>query len=246
VTPSRDALAKDWASARRELTNYATRVVLRKDIAEELVQQAAVRLMEVDTPPSSAEGVRAWLFRVVTNLSIDHVRRHSTQREHVMAETKESATANGTFMAEMEGLRSDDEHRAMAREHLSVCFSCTLRVFPAQRAAALLLVEVFDFTVAEAADMLEARPTQVKNWIQECRAGLDARYAETCALVTKKGVCYECVELSEYFTGKGENPLEGTSGAVDARLAILRERRESALGPWHTKLMMIADDLLRR
>ena len=246
MTPSRDALARDWASARAELANYATRIVLRKDVAEELVQQSAVRLMEADEPPSTTEGVRAWLFRVVTNLSIDHVRRHSTQREHVMAETKAVATADAAFMAEMESLRGSNEHRAMAREHLSVCFSCTLRVFPAQRAAALLLVEVFDFTVAEAADMLQARPAQVKNWIQECRAGLDARYAETCALVTKKGICHECVELREYFTGKGENPLEGTSGTADARLTILRERRETALGPWHTKLMVIVDDLLRR
>lgn len=243
---TRDSLAKDWALARRELTNYATRIVLRKDVAEELVQQAAVRLMEVDVPPISTEGVRAWLFRVVTNLSIDHVRRHSTQREHVMAETKQVATADAAFMAEMENLRGDSLHQAMAKEHLSVCFSCTLRVFPAQRAAALLLVEVFDFTVAEVAGMLEARPTQVKNWIQDCRAGLDARYGETCALVTKQGVCHECVELSEYFTGKAENPLDGTSGTADARLSILRERRETALGPWHTKLMVIVDDLLRR
>ncbi len=153
MTPSRDSLAKDWASARAELTNYATRVVLRKDIAEELVQQAAVRLMEAQAPPSTPEGVRAWLFRVVTNLGIDHVRRHSTQREGVMAETKAVATADAEFTAGMENLRGSDEHRAMAREHLSVCFSCTLRVFPAQRAAALLLVEVFDFTVGEAADM---------------------------------------------------------------------------------------------
>lgn len=245
MTPSRETLANEWASARAQLTNYATRIVLRKDIAEEVVQEAAVRLMEADAPPGSSEGVRAWLFRVVTNLGIDHVRRHSTQRESVMAETKAAATADAAFMAETAGMRGSDGHRAMAREHLSVCFSCTLRVFPVQRAAALLLVEVFDFTVAEAADMLEARPAQVKNWIQECRAGLDVRYAETCALVTKKGVCHECVELSEYFTGKGENPLDGTAGRVDARLAILRERRETALGPWHTKLMMIVDDLLR-
>jgi RNA polymerase sigma-70 factor (ECF subfamily) len=200
----------------------------------------------MDVPPTSAEGVRAWLFRVVTNLAIDHVRRHSTQREHVMAEAKAVATADTAFMTEMEDLRGDEEHRAIAREHLSVCFSCTLRAFPARRAAALLLVEVFDFTVAGAADMLAARPTQVKNWIQECRAGLDARYAETCALVAKKGVCHECVELSEYFTGKRQNPLEGTSGALDARLAILRDRRETALGPWHTKLMVMVDALLRR
>lgn len=246
MTPSRETLAKDWASARAELTNYATRIVLRKDVAEELVQHAAVRLMEAAAPPGTTEAVRAWLFRVVTNLGIDHIRRHSTQRERVMEETKAVATADATFMDEMASLRGTDEHRAIAREHLAVCFSCTLRVFPAERAAALLLVEVFDFTVGEAAEMLQARPAQVKNWIQECRAGLDARYAETCALVTKKGVCHECVELSEYFTGKREDPLEGTPRTTRVRLAILQERRETALGPWHTKLMLIVDDLLRR
>lgn len=246
MTSTRDSLARAWASARPQLTNYATRIVLRKDVAEELVQQAAVRLLEVEAPPTTTEGVRAWLFRVVTNLGIDHLRRHSTQREHVMAETKAVATADPAFMAEMASLRGSDEHRAMAKEHLSVCFSCTLRVFPPERAAALLLVEVFDFTIDEAAEMLDARSTQVKNWIQECRAGLHARYAETCALVAKKGVCYECVELGEYFTGQGENPLAGTAGTLDARLVVLRERRETALGPWHTKLMVIVDDLLRR
>ncbi len=46
MTPSRETLANDWASARAALTNYATRIVLRKDVAEEIVQQAAVRLME--------------------------------------------------------------------------------------------------------------------------------------------------------------------------------------------------------
>jgi RNA polymerase sigma-70 factor, ECF subfamily len=246
LTLPRDTLAKDWAFARPELINYATRIVLRHDVAEEIVQQAAVRLMEAEVPPSSAEGIRAWLFRVVTNLGIDHVRRHSTRRENVMAETKEVATADTAFMAEMAAMRGDEEQRSIAKQHLSVCFSCTLRVFPAERAAALLLVEVFDFTLTEVADMLNARPAQVKNWIQDCRASLDARYAETCALVTKKGVCHECVELSDYFNGVAENPLEGTSGRVDARLTILRERRETALGPWHTKLMGIVDDLLRR
>lgn len=245
MTAPREALANDWASARAELTNYATRMVLRKDIAEEIVQQAAVRLMEASAPPDTSASVRAWLFRVVTNLGIDHIRRHSTQRERVMEDTKAAATADPLFMAEMEAMRGSEELRAMAREHLSVCFSCTLRAFPENRAAALLLVEVFEFTVAEAAEMLEARPAQVKNWIQECRADLDARYAKTCALVAKNGVCHECVELSEYFTGKGENPLDGTEGTTKARLAILRDKRETALGPWHTKLMRIVDDLLR-
>jgi RNA polymerase sigma-70 factor, ECF subfamily len=246
LTSSVEERSANWGNIRRELINYATRMVLRKDVAEELVQQAGLRLIETESPPPAGEGTRAWLFRVVTNLAIDHLRRYSTKHERIMAETKEVATADQPFMAEMEKMRGSEEHKAMARDHLSVCFSCTLRVFPAQQAAALLLVEVFGFTVAEAAEILDARTPQAKHWIQSARAGMQQRYEQTCALVNKKGVCYECVELSEYFTGVAENPLANTTGDIDARLAILRERRESTLGPWHTKLMLIVDGLLSK
>ncbi|MFN0299452.1 MAG: RNA polymerase sigma factor [Burkholderiales bacterium] len=246
MTSSREERSATWDSVRRELINYATRMVLRKDVAEELVQQAGLRLIEAESPPQAGEGTRAWLFRVVTNLAIDHLRRYSTKNERIMAETKDAATANEAFMAEMGQMRGTEEHRAMARDHLSVCFSCTMRVFPANQAAALLLVEVFGFSVAEAADILGARAAQAKNWIQSARAGMQQRYAQTCALVSKNGVCHECVELSGYFTGVAENPLANTAGDIDSRLAILHKRRESALNPWHTKLMLIVDGLLSK
>ena len=39
---------------------------------------------------------------------------------------------------------------------------------------------------------------------------------------------------------------EGTAQVARPRLGILRERRKTALGPWHSKLMVLVDDLLRR
>ena len=88
-----DLLAQAYQQSRRELRSYLTRMVLRPDVAEELVQQAALKLLEAErgesTIPTDAEGVRAWLFRVATHLAIDHLRRHSTWREEVLLETRE-------------------------------------------------------------------------------------------------------------------------------------------------------------
>jgi RNA polymerase sigma-70 factor (ECF subfamily) len=134
--------------------------------------------------------------------------------------------------------------RAIAREHLSVCFSCSLRNLGPEQAAALLLAEVYGFTVGEAAGILGATFGQAKNWIQTARARMQEKYAATCALITKQGVCYQCVELSEFFTGRREDPLDGTTKDIDARLAILRERRAAELGPWHRLMMRIVDDIL--
>ncbi len=179
---------------RAELVNYATRMVARHDIAEEIVQDAALRLLQRDTPLASEADVRPWLFRVVS--------------------------------------------------HLAVCFACTLRNLSPEQAAALLLKEVHGFSTAEIAETLGSSPTQIKNRLQQARRTLEDRYAHTCALVSKKGVCHQCVELDGFFNDRRRDPLDGTPRDLDARLAILRETREQALGPWHRRMMRLIDDVL--
>ena len=90
-----------------------------------------------------------------------------------------------------------------------------LRNLGPEQAAALLLAEVYGFTVGEAAEILGATFGQAKNWIQTARARMQEKYAATCALIAKQGVCYQCVELSEFFTGRREDPLDGTTKDIE-------------------------------
>lgn len=141
-------------------------------------------------------------------------------------------------------MRGSPEQQAIAREHLVVCFSCTLRNLAPYEAAALLLREVYAFSTRETASHLDATEVQVKNWLQQARRTLEARYARTCALVTKEGVCHQCVELDRFFNASARDPLDGTARDVEARLAIVRREREAALGPWHRQMLRILDDVL--
>lgn len=238
------ARAEQFERCRRELVTYATRLVLRDSIAEELVQEAALRLLGAPRLPADDAQVRAWLFRVVSNLAIDHLRRHSTWREMVLVDTRARAEADPSYLASSRQLRGSPEMATIAREHLAVCFACTLRNLPPRQAAALLLREVHGFSTAEAAQTLEATATQVKNWIQQSRRAMTERYAHTCALVTKAGVCYQCVELDEFFNLSRRDPLAGTRRGLAARLAILRETREASLGPWHRRMLQLVEDIL--
>ncbi len=83
---------------------------------------------------------------------------------------------------------------AVAREHLAACFACVLGQFPPEHGAALLFRELYGFNTHEVANILGARFTQVKNWLQQTRKALADRYTTTCALINKQGVCYQCVE----------------------------------------------------
>jgi len=229
---------------RRELIAYATRLVVRPAVAEELVQEAALRLLGEDRVPVDENQLRAWLFRVVSNLAIDHLRRHSTWREQMPVDLRARAEADPAFMAASGAMRGAPEMAAIAREHLAVCFGCTLRNLPPREAAALLLKEVHGFTTREAADALDASPVQVKNWLQSARRTLDERYGATCALVAKQGVCHQCVELDVYFNGARRDPLAGTARDLRARIAIVREQADATPGPWHRRLLALVDEVL--
>ena len=229
---------------RRELLAYATRLVARPEVAEELVQDAAVRMLASGAVPREPSEARAWLFKVVTNLAIDHLRRHSTWRELVLVDAKERCARDDQFIAMSRSMRGSGEQKAIAIEHLTVCFSCTVRNLAPFEAAALLLKEMYEFSTSETATALDATEGQVKNWLQQARRTLEVRYAETCALVAKDGVCHQCVELDRFFNGTARNPLEGTAGDLDARLAILRRDREAPLGTWHRHMLRILVDAI--
>jgi len=244
VSTERERLAAGFQAHRGALTGYLTRLVAREDVAEELVQQTAVRALEQEALPENPDDLRAWFFHVATHLALDHLRRHSTWRETVLDETRERAEASAGFVAESRLLAGSPETRSIARDHLAVCFSCTLRNLPARESAALLLREVYDFTVDEVARVMEASFGQAKGWIQSARATLRARYDDSCALVAQQGACFQCVELDRFFQAGRGDPLAGTARDLDARIAVVREGRDAPLGPWHRRMMRLVSEVL--
>ncbi len=239
------ALLEDvYPNVRNELIAYVTRMVIRPEIAEELVQEAVTKWVAAQNLPTDVDGARAWLFRVSTNLAIDYRRRHSTWRENMLQDAREVAVRDEAFVWETGRMAGSPEMKAIAKEHLAVCFACTLQIFPAQQSAALLLTEVNGFSLKEAAEILGLEAGQVKNALQSARGALREKYGATCQLVMKQGVCHQCVELAEHLNGREEDPLDGTPGDIDARLHILRQQKDSPLGPWHRMMMRLIDDLL--
>lgn len=105
--PQADTRADVYERHRHELVNYATRLVVRESVAEELTQEAALRLLQNERLPDDEGRIRAWLFRVVSNLAIDHLRRHSTWKELVLVDARERAVADPVFVAESQPFAGD-------------------------------------------------------------------------------------------------------------------------------------------
>ena len=78
--PARPTLAALFASEEGPLLSFAVGLVRRRPVAEELVQDAFLRLHEVW---GQVENPRGWLYRSIRNMALNHLRdhRHETPLE---------------------------------------------------------------------------------------------------------------------------------------------------------------------
>lgn len=241
-----DIVTTEFDQLRPQIRSYLARLVVRPEVAEELAQDVFVRAWQsLDSLPANKHGLRAWLFRVASNLAIDELRRHGRWRESLLLDARTEAEHDPAFRQLSSGMRSTPETEAIAYEHLAVCFSCVLRNVPEQQAATLLLKEVYQFSTEEVAEILDASFGQVKNWLQSARLAMESKYAETCALITKDGVCNQCVELGVYFNGVPRDPLAESPRTLDARLDIVRRLTGKPTNRWHRELLALIDTNLR-
>jgi hypothetical protein len=126
---------------------------------------------------------------------------------------------------------------------VAVCFACTLRNLSPQESSALLLREVYDFTVEETASVMGVTFGPVKAWIQSARDAHRAVRRELRARRQAGSVLSVRRTRSGLRRAQGD-PLVKTRRDVDARLVVLRARRDAPLGPWHRKMMRIVDEVL--
>ncbi len=234
-------LAAALTEIRPELLRYLTRLTGNPYGAEDILQSSYVRAHEaLDRAPSTSDEIRRWLFRIATNLALDELRRRKRWRANSVIELRQLAEGNAEFMAQSAALVATPEMTNVVREHLDVCFGCVVRNLPDAQAASVLLRELHGFSVAEISEMLDARPTQVKNWLQAGRRTMQDRYAGTCALVTKQGICHQCTELSAYFRAPRPEVLGISNGVMEERLSAIRPLNKTAVGEWHRRLLDLA------
>ncbi len=59
---------------RAGLCRYLTRIVGQPDTARDLTQEVFLRVSRTTVPEGSADGQRAWVFRIARNLALNHLR----------------------------------------------------------------------------------------------------------------------------------------------------------------------------
>jgi RNA polymerase sigma-70 factor (ECF subfamily) len=171
---------------RRELQLHVYRIVGSAQDAEDLVQETLLAAWRGLERFEGRASVRAWLYRIATNRSLDALRANRRRPEELprMTEVPEPTRRGEPVWLQpypddlLEGIADEapgPEARYETREAIALAFIAGLQHLPPHQRAVLVLRDVLGFHAAEVAEMLETSEVSVNSLLRRARAAFETR-----------------------------------------------------------------------
>ncbi|PLY03387.1 MAG: RNA polymerase sigma factor [Desulfuromonas sp.] len=156
-----------------KMIQLAFRLVNNRSDAEEIVQEAFLRLYRSLGSFRGESRIGTWLYRTVSNLAIDHLRREKIKRKLFFLKRNSDDADPVEFTPSSEPAQDD---QLMAREELATVVQSLDKLSPRQRTV-LTLRHQENLSIREIADILGLSEGSIKvhlhRAIQTLRAALD-------------------------------------------------------------------------
>ena len=155
---------------RRELHVHCYRMLGSFDEAEDALQETLLRAWRARETQSEDAGLRAWLYRIATNVCLDALRRN--KRQVPTAEVPWLQPYPDQLLDEVAPSEEQPDAVVVARETIELTYMTLIQLLPPRQRAVLILRDVLDWSAAEAAAMLDLSVPATNSALQRARATL--------------------------------------------------------------------------
>src|SRR4051794_23939280 len=156
-------------SHRRELHVHCYRMLASFDDAEDAVQETYLRAWR-GWAAFDGEHVRAWLYRIATNVCLDLIRARSRRVPELAKDVGWLTPYPDRLLDEIASTEDTPDDVVVARETIELAFLTALQVLPPRQRAALLAREVLGMPAAETAALLDTSVAAANSALQRARA----------------------------------------------------------------------------
>jgi RNA polymerase sigma-70 factor (ECF subfamily) len=158
-----------------QVYRVARRLVGTREEAEDLVQETYARAFRSWRSFTPGTNIRAWLFRILTNLNVDRGRRIQRSPQTQPLEESDYYLANKVASAAgEEALEADEVVERLSQDAIVRALS----EIPPQYRDAVVLVDIGDFTYADAAQILDVPIGTIMSRLHRGRRALKQQLAE--------------------------------------------------------------------
>jgi RNA polymerase sigma-70 factor (ECF subfamily) len=183
---------------RRELHAHCYRMLGSLHDTEDAMQEAMLRVWRGLAGVKDSDSLRAWLYRIATNTSLDLIaRRKRRQLPYDLAPAADPHEPPGEPLAEaawiepypdealgIEDGRAAPDARYEQREAVELAFVAAMQHLPPRQRAVLILREVLGFSAKEVGETLETSVPSVNSALQRARQTVEERMPERSQQLT--------------------------------------------------------------
>jgi RNA polymerase sigma-70 factor (ECF subfamily) len=194
-----DALHQLFAEQEAGLFRLLYRMLGNPADAQDLLQECWLRGQRgIGAFREGPGALKAWWFGIASHLALDYLRQRKRWRVEAQLIAEQETDSQPDDLEKLAAIMSEPDFRFEVKEHIAFCFTCIGRTLSPPEQAALLLREVFDFSNAEAAQMLGISEPTLRHKLSSARRQMTEHFDGLCQLINKTGRCYQCVTLREF------------------------------------------------
>lgn len=161
---------------RRELHVHCYRMLASFDEAEDAVQETFLRAWRARGSFDGSSLIRAWLYRIATNVCLDTLRRGARRLTSMrtFAEVPWLTPYPDRLLDEMAPSEEEPEAVIVTRETIELTFLAALQVLPPRQRATLIARDVLGWSASETASAIDSSVAAVNSALQRARATMQA------------------------------------------------------------------------
>ncbi|MCX6057084.1 MAG: RNA polymerase sigma factor [Chloroflexi bacterium] len=198
-----DKLTPEFEIFQGELKSFIVRMTASVQDAEDIVQETYIKAHAKLNTFRGESSLKTWVFSIASNLARDLLRSKKRWPETVTDICREESLGNPQFFQEALQIRqTSPQGNFEIKEHIALCFTCVSKSLPLEQQLALLLKEVYGFSMKEIASILNQTEAMVKYYLHTSRSRMIEVFDQRCSLINKQGICHQCTELNGIFNPK--------------------------------------------
>ncbi|AEE54660.1 RNA polymerase sigma factor [Haliscomenobacter hydrossis] len=236
-----------------QLKSYLYRLLANRNDAEDILHDTFIKAFDKLSTFKGESSLKTWVFQIATHLAYNYLQRQKRWTADVSEQAKKLVLENEDLRAKIVQVHeSAADARYEMKEHIDTCFTCIGKNLPIENQIAVLLKDLYDFSVAEICIILGKTEGVVKYLLQDGRKIMAEIFDHRCALINKNGVCHQCSELNGWFNPKQQQQevlikndlVKGSKKYQREELYFLRANLVKAIDPLRSKGAALQEILL--
>ncbi|WP_232825719.1 RNA polymerase sigma factor [Algoriphagus litoralis] len=192
-----------FSGFQNQLKSYLYRLLASRTDAEDITHDTFIVAFEKLSTFKGQSSLKTWVFQIATNFAYNHLKRSKRWTADVSEQAKKLVLENDTLRSVItRTYETSSAAQYDMKEHIDTCFTCISKNLPIENQIALILKDVYDFSVTEITQILDKTEGVVKYLLQDGRKTMTEIFDNRCALINKNGVCHQCSELNGWFNPK--------------------------------------------